>query len=60
MIQHPAERAMKTSKQCPKCNSLRIGHLDRVPQLKHIGITDTRPDSDWLGKVVEHGQVESR
>lgn len=27
---------MKTSKQCPKCQSLRVGHLEDVPE-HHVG-----------------------
>ena len=49
---------MKKNKQCPKCGSLRVGHLERLPgrggESQGIGHTAGNPASTWLAHFVSH------
>lgn len=52
---------MKTSKQCPKCKSLRIGHIETQLDLAHAGPAPGHvgqgPGSIWRHEYV--GELES-
>jgi len=51
---------MKRSKQCPKCQSLRIGHLAFQVDANEIGLHRENADAEERQFINRHGQAVSR
>ena len=55
---------MKASKQCPKCDSLRIGYLETVTDLGNNNaplnaVVGRTTPSSWISNSEVHGELEA-